>query len=100
MSGEFSAAEPRELSLTAVSLVLVTFACSGEPANFNQVSKQTVDQPGSSPLYLLPKSTQEEKKVFRLVSGASCRSGGTLRVTSWVSSEVMSTFKSIFAFLP
>ena len=72
-------AEPQELSLSAVSPALVTFACSGEPANFNQISKQTVDQPGPSPLYLLPKSTQE-KKIFRVVSGASCRSEETLRV--------------------
>ena len=61
MSGEFSAAESRALSLTVVSLALVALACAGKPANFNQVSKQTVDQHGSSSLYLLPKSTQEEK---------------------------------------
>ena len=100
MSGEFSAAESRALSLAVVSLALVALACAGKPANFNQVSKQTVDQHGSSPLYLLPKSTQEEKKVFRAALGASCRSEGTLRVTSWLSSKGAFAFMSNFAFFP
>ena len=44
MPREFSAAESQALSPTAVSLALVTFACAGKPANFNEVSKQAVGQ--------------------------------------------------------